>query len=56
LESYAFKQWNDRQHKPEEWMKHVGELGREAMHDGTVIPVRLAPNTKAIPTHNLKIL
>jgi hypothetical protein len=37
-------------------MKHVGELGREAIHDGTVIPVRSAPNSKAVQTHILKTL
>jgi hypothetical protein len=37
-------------------MKHVGELGREALHDGTAIPVRIAPDTKAVQTHILKTL
>lgn len=37
-------------------MKHVGELGREALDDGSAIPVRLAPNSKAVQTHILKTL
>ena len=37
-------------------MKHVGELGREALHDGTVIPVRVASTITAIKSYILKIL
>ncbi|KAG7531046.1 hypothetical protein FFLO_04601 [Filobasidium floriforme] len=48
--------WNDRQYKAEEWMKHEGELRREALNDGAVIPVRVASTITAIQTHDLKIL
>jgi hypothetical protein len=36
-------------------MKHVGELGREALLDGTAIPVRVASNMTAIQTDILTI-
>ena len=31
--------WGDHEYEPAEWVKHPGEMGVKAIHDGTLMPV-----------------